>query len=500
MSASGDVTSLDVARLDATAQAELVASGQISAAELVEVAVDAAARLNPALNAIIHERFAAALVEAPLASGPFAGVPMVVKDLGCAIGGEPHHQGVRALKAIDRRAPYDSALYRRFRAAGFVTIGRTNTPEWGSTITTEPLAYGPCRNPWSLDHSTGGSSGGSAAAVAAGIVSVGHANDGGGSIRIPASECGLVGLKPSRGRVSLAPDVGESWKGSTIDGVVTRSVRDSAAVLDLIAGYEPGDPYMAPPFRRPLAGEVGADPGQLRIGVLDHPLLGVAGHPECTAAVASTARLLEELGHHVEASWPEAIGDPEFATQFRTVVATWTANDIAELEIILGRPVVADDIEPDNLALGTLGRSITAPQYVASMLAVHRWCRRVLAWWHPSDGSAAFDLLITPTIATPPPPIGYLSEPGHGGRIFELLQYTAQFNLTGQPAVSLPLHVTPDGLPVGVQLVGAYGREDLLVRVAAQLEVASPWSNRLPPVWAGRGSAPIPDADSRPDR
>lgn len=478
--------SLDIAAIDAVAQAALVAGGEVDAGDLVEAAIDAAQRVNPALNAIIHPRYDAARAEARTASGPFAGVPIVIKDLGCAIAGEPHHQGVRALKELDHRATTDDVLYRRLRAAGFVAIGRTNTPEWGSTITTEPLAYGPTRNPWNLAHSTGGSSGGSAAAVAAGIVAVGHANDGGGSIRIPASECGLVGLKPSRGRVSKGPDVGESWMGSTIDGVVTRTVRDTAAVLDVISGYEPGDPYTAPPFARPLADEVGVDPGRLRIGVLDHPLLGAAGHPECALAAVDAGRLLEGLGHHVETAWPEAVGDASFAGHFRTIVATWTANDVADLEAVLGRPVGDGDVEPDNLALAALGRRVTGPQYVAAMLEVHRWCRRVLAWWHPADGSPGFDLLLTPTIATPPPPIGYLSEPGQGGRVFELLQYTAQFNVTGQPAISLPLHVTPDGLPVGVQLVAAYGREDVLVRVAAQLEAAAPWIGRVPPVTARR--------------
>ncbi|MCU1360600.1 MAG: hypothetical protein JWN99_1889 [Ilumatobacteraceae bacterium] len=367
---------------------------------MVDAAISAAEDIDPQINAIIHPRFDAARAEAITATGPFAGVPIVVKDLGCAIGGEPHHQGVRALKAIGYRAPHDSAMYRRLRAAGFVAIGRTNTPEWGSTITTEPLAYGPTRNPWNLDHSTGGSSGGSAASVAAGIVAVGHANDGGGSIRIPASECGLVGLKPTRGRVSMAPDIGESWMGSTIDGVVTRTVRDSAALLDVLAGYEPGDPYTAPPFARPLADEVGVDPGRLRIGLLDHPLLGADGHPDCVAAVTSAGALLSGLGHHVDIAWPAAIGDPAFAENFRNIVATWTANDIAELEAILGRPVTDDDIEPDNMTMGMYGRSITGQQYVAAMSAVHRWCRDVLAWWHPADGSAGFDILVTPTIAT----------------------------------------------------------------------------------------------------
>ena len=469
--------------LDMTAQAELIRSGGASAEEMVAAAIEAAERLGPQINAIIHPRFDAARAEAAQIAAdhpdaPFAGVPIAIKDLGCEMAGEPHHQGVAALKAIGHCAPNESALFRRLRSAGFVAIGRTNTPELGSTITTEPLAYGPSRNPWNLDHSTGGSSGGSAAAVAARIVAVAHASDGGGSIRIPASECGLVGLKPSRGRVSKAPDVGESWMGSSTDGALTRTVRDAAAILDVMAGYEPGDPYTAPPFMRPLADEVGVDPGPLRVGVLDHPLLGAAGHPECADAANATARTLESLGHSVEVRWPEAIGDTDFVTHFRTIVATWTANDIAQIESIIGRPVAEGDLEHDNLALAEIGRKITGAQYVAAMLEVHRWCRKVLAWWNE------FDVLVTPTIAAPPPPIGYLSEPGKGGRIFELLQYTAQFNVTGQPAISLPLHMTPDGLPVGVQVVGAYGREDLLVRVASQLELAMPWKDRVPPVHA----------------
>jgi amidase len=264
----------------------------------------------------------------------------------------------------------------------------------------------------------------------------------------------------------------------------------------VLAGYETGDPYMAPPFERPLADEVGAAPGQLRIGVLDHPLLGADGHPECVAAIAAAASLLTDLGHQVDVSWPAAMGDPAFADRFRDIVSTWAANDIAELEAILGRPVTDDDIEPDNMALGMHGRSISGQQYISSMLQVHRWCRSVLAWWHPADGSRGYDVLVTPTIATPPPRIGYLSEPGKGRRIFELLQYTAQFNVTGQPAISLPLHMTADGLPVGVQFVAAYGREDLLVRLAAQLEAAAPWIDRRPPVWAGNQH----HAKSRPDR
>ncbi len=474
----------DLASLDATAQAELVRTGQVSATELVTAAVDAAGRVNPQINAIIHPRYEAAVAEAASpGGGPFAGVPMVVKDLGCVMRGEPNHMGTRALKAVDYRSPVDSALYRRFRAAGFVAIGRANTPEMGSTITTEPLAYGPARNPWNLDHSTGGSSGGSAAAVAAGIVAVGHANDGGGSIRVPASECALVGLKPSRGRVSTAPLVGESWAGATVDGCVTRSVRDTAAVLDAISGYEAGDPYMAPPFARPLASEVGVDPGRLRIGVLDRSP-DVPSHPDCEAAVAVAAKLLESLGHHLDQSSPAAMSDAGMQERFITILVASTAHDIRLIEGILGRPVAEGDLEPDNVFFGEMGKAVSAADYLLAVTGQHAWSREMLSWWHPADGSAGHDLLLTPVIATPPPPIGYLAGPEGGMRVRELLQFTAQFNVTGQPAVSLPLYWTADGLPVGVQLVAAYGREDLLVRVAAQLEAAQPWSSRRPSVSA----------------
>jgi amidase len=474
----------DIASLDATAQAELVRNGAVSASELVEAAIEGAQRVNPQINAIIHPRFDAATAEAGSpGSGPFAGVPMVVKDLGCMMKGEPYHLGSRGLKSVDNRAPVDSSLYRRFREAGFVAIGRTNAPELGSTITTEPLAYGPSRNPWNLDYSTGGSSGGSAAAVAAGIVAVGHANDGGGSIRVPASECGLVGLKPSKGRVSQAPLIGEAWAGATIDGVVTRSVRDTAAILDAISGYEPGDPYIAPPFARPLVDEVGADPGNLRIGVLDRSPL-VPSHPDCEAAVAAAVKLLESLGHHVDDDSPAAMSDLGFQDRFVNVVAANTAHDLRLLEGLLGRPIADGDFEPDNMFYGEMGNSLSATDYLLTLTDQASWVREMLSWWYPADGSAGHDLLLTPVLATPPPPIGYLSGPEGGMRVRELLQFTAQFNVTGQPAISLPLYWTADGLPVGVQLVAGFGREDLLIRIAAQLEAAQPWATRRPPVSA----------------
>ena len=477
----------DFSPLDATSQAELVRSGAASAAELVEAAIGRIERVNPQLNAVIGDRYERARAEArgQLPDGPFRGVPFLVKDLTLTMAGEPYHGGTRVLKNIGYTAPADSHLAEKFRAAGLVTLGRTNTPEWGSTITTEPLSYGPSRNPWNLEHSTGGSSGGSAAAVAAGLVPLAHANDGGGSIRIPASECGLVGLKPSRGRVSHGPATGETWMGATVEGVVARSVRDSAAALDAIDGPMPGDPYIAPPPARPYLSEVGADPGRLRIGFLDTPPLPGAAHdPTCAAAVASAVALLGELGHEIESSYPTALHEEQFVSSFTAVVAASTAFDYDHWSGVVGRELGEDDLEPDNLFFAEWGRSISAPAYLALVEWLHAWSRRVVRWWEPVDGSRGFDLLVTPTIAAPPPPIGYLAGPEGGSRIVELLQYTAQFNITGQPAVSLPLFWSDAGLPIGVQLVAAPWREDVLVRVAAQLESARPWSVRRPPVHA----------------
>lgn len=471
--------------LDATAQAQLVARGEVSPREMVDAAIAQAQKVNGDINAIIHPRFERAQNEAngPLPNGPFTGVPLVLKDLGASMGGEPHHMGTRFLKEAGYIAPHDSFLTRRFRNAGFVVIGRTNTPEFGNTITTEPLSYGPSRNPWNLDHSTGGSSGGSAASVASHIVSVGHANDGGGSIRVPASECGLVGLKPSRGRVSKGPDLGESWMGSTIDGCVTRTVRDTAAVLDVICGYEPGDPYVAPPFARPLSQEVGVSPGVLRIGVLDHPLYAhQKDDAESRESVKRTVEMLMSLGHEVEMTYPTALSDEEVSGKFTAVVAAATHADVSTFERILGRTIGEGDMEPDNLLMRELGRSISAEMYLNNQMWIHEWCRRVVQWWEPLDGSRGFDILVTPTLAGPPPRIGHLSGPDGTRHLIEILAFTSQFNLTGQPAISLPLHWSSTGLPMGVQFVAAPFREDVLVRLAAQLEDAMPWRDAVAPL------------------
>lgn len=467
--------------MDATALAQMVRNDEVSPRELVDDAIDRIEKLNPEINAVIHRRFEAARAEADAAElpdGPFRGVPFLVKDLGCTMAGEPLHLGCQGLKDRHLTATVDSYLYRRFRGSGLITLGRTNTPEFGSTITTEPVAYGPTRSPWNLDHSVGGSSGGSAAAVACGMVPMAHANDGGGSIRVPASECGLVGLKPSRGRVSHGPEAGEGWAGATIDGVVSRSVRDTATALDVISGPEPGDPYWAAPPSRPYSDEVGAPVEPLRIGLAPTVPHG-STHPECVAAVESAGRLLESLGHGVATDQPEALAEEDFSAHFFTILMTNAARDLDVLNADLDSPLNAEDLEGDNWAMAEMGRTVSGTQYLEAIQWTHQWQRRLAGWWGDHD------VLVSPVIATPPPPIGWLRDPELGGdRLREILLFTAQFNTSGQPAVSLPLHMSADGLPVGVQFVAAAGREDLLVRLAAQIEEAAPWGDRTPDLYA----------------
>ena len=472
----------DTTWMDATAQAELVRTGEASPKELVEAAIARIEAVNPQLDAVIRPRFDQARQEAAgdVPNGPFRGVPILLKDLGATIAGEQTAFGIGPMESV--RWPATSFLAEQFRAAGFIALGRTNVPEFGTTVTTEPKSFPPARNPWNTNHSTGGSSGGSAAAVAAGLVPAAHANDGGGSIRIPASECGLVGLKPTRARVSQGPMVGEGWAGGTIDGAVTRSVRDAAAILDSISGSFPGEPYYPPALPGPLTAEVGKDPGKLRVGFIDRP--GAATYvddPECREAVAKTAALLESLGHGVEQSGPAAMFEEEFGRQFATIIAADTEASFRAFEQLLGRSIGEDEIEPRNLTYRQWGGAMTAVDYLNARVWLGMWTRRMAEWW--SD----HDILVTPTLGGPPPELGWFTAngpEGEGERIVSFIPYTAQFNMTGQPAVSLPLHWSKDGLPVGVQLVAAYGREDVLVRLASQLEQASPWADKHPPVHA----------------
>ena len=473
----------ETAWLDATAQAELVRSGTATPGELVEAALARIETLNPQLNAVIYDRSEKSRAEAagPLPDGPFRGVPMLLKDAVAHTAGDPYHCGMRALKEVGWVEREDTWLVERFRAAGFVIVGKTNTPELASTATTEPLAYGPTHNPWDLDRSPGGSSGGSAAAVAAGMVAVALGNDMGGSIRVPSSMCGLVGLKPSRARGTLGPEFGEFWAMTTHEHVLTRSVRDTAAVLDVIAGAGVGDPYTAPAPTRPFAAEVGADPGRLRIGFrTDAP--GVGTFDAGAAAVRATAEHLEALGHTVEPAALAALDAPGYGEAIAVMVPVWIGRELDRWAARLGRRLAGDDVEPWNATLGEAGRAIPAPMYVGAIEQAQRWARGLAAWWDDHD------LLLTPSVSAPTPLLGYVGPAAALTDLFSrmgtLVGFSMPFNITGQPAVSLPLAHDAAGLPVGVQLVAAYGREDVLVRVASQLEAAHPWRDRHPPVAA----------------
>jgi amidase len=480
----------DLAALDATAQAALVRSGEASPRELVQAAVDRAQQVDGQLNAIIHPRYDDAVAEAggALPDGPFTGVPFVLKDLDGTAAGLPFHGGTRFLKEAGYIAPADSELTVRFRNAGLVVIGRTNTPELGLVTTTEPEAYGATHNPWDLGRSTGGSSGGSAACVAAGIVPMGHAGDGGGSIRIPASECGLVGLKPTRGRASVGPEAGEAWAGLVTRLAVTRSVRDTAALLDAVAGPGVGDPYWAPPPARPYVDELTAEPVPLRIGWTNRSFDGsIEVDPQVAAATEATANLLEQLGHEVTEAVPGVFAEVDTLEYFLPAYSSWVARELDELSELTGIPLREDGFEAGTWAIAEAGRATSAQQYLAAIEGLHRVSRAAVAWWEV-DG---FDLLLTPTIPELPPTLGQFGstkeEPLNGlFRSAIPAHFTAPFNVTGQPGISLPLHQSTEGLPIGMQFVGAPAREDLLIRLAAQLEAAHPWAARRPLIWSGQ--------------
>lgn len=473
----------DTAWLDATAQAALVRTGEASPADLVDAAIARIEKLNPELNAVIHELFERARAEAagPLPDGPFRGVPMLLKDLGAELAGTPFCEGLAF--AGDYRSTVTQELARRFVGAGFVVCGKTNTPELGILPTTEPARFGASHNPWALGHSTGGSSGGSAAAVASGMVPVAHANDGGGSIRIPASCCGLVGLKPTRGRNSLAPQYGDLMGGLVCEHVVSRSVRDTAAILDVTAGPVPGDPYWAPPRHGPsFAAALEAPPTRLRVAVLTASPTGTEVHPDCVAGAHAAAALCEQLGHHTEEATLEVDGDA-FVADFVNAWAAGNAWAIVDWEARLGRPATEADVEPLSWALIGLGRSLNAAHYLTAVQGLQKATRQIAAAFE------RFDVLLTPTLAEPPAPLGtFDSPPGEplAGlfRAAAYVPFTPPFNVTGQPAISLPLHWNEAGLPIGAQFVGRFGDEETLLALAGELERAAPWDGRRPPVCA----------------
>ncbi len=471
---------LDYANLDATALAQLVRSHEATPLELVDAAIAAIERTNPAINAVIATRFDQARAEAQspdLPDGPFRGVPFLLKDIGANQAGLPYYAGNRLLRALDYHAATDTALGARFRQAGFITLGKTNTPELGSCPTTQPLSFGPTNNPWDVTRSPAGSSGGPAAAVASGMVPVAHANDGGGSIRLPAAWCGLVGLKTSRGRV---PNPGNISR-LTCELVVSRTVRDTAAVLDAVHGATPADLYQAAPPARPYVEELGADPGRLRVGLLTDGG-GFEIDPHCISGAEAVARMLQSLGHDVV----PVDGDAMYGADGGVNGKLWMAGiarSVDTLGELAGRPLTEDEVEPYNWAAAIRGRGITAPDWTRAQVIQQEWVQRVVAWFEP------FDLLITPTAGCPPLTTEELwpdaERPWKMGRTYGLIgRFTLPFNATGQPAISLPLHWTPEGLPVGIQLVAKMGREDLLLRLASQLEAAMPWRDRRPALRA----------------
>ena len=468
--------------MDATAQAALVASGQVTPSELAEAAIERIEALDGPINAVVMRWFdhAREVASGDLPDGPFRGVPFLLKDLWASYAGQALTNGNVALRDAMPVSEQDTTLVSRFRAAGLVTLGRTNSPELGSLPVTEPVAYGPTRNPWDLERTPGGSSGGAAAAVAAGMVPIAHASDGGGSIRIPASCCGLVGLKTSQGRITVGPARTES--GLSVELCVSRSVRDTARLLDAVHGPGVGDTVIAPPPVRPYADEVGADPGRLRIGFLDHHPRGERLHPDCVEAVRSTAALLESQGHILEPGFPAPLADPSFTARFMAMWGAMMALGLEGYAQALGRPLEESEVEPVNWAQAQFAARVSSTDYARGLAAVGDFRRAVQQWW--ADG---YDLLVTPTVAEPPVRIGE-HDPADGDpmrgmrRAAEFVPFTPPFNASGQPAINVPVHWNADGLPIGIQLVAAYGREDVLIRVASQLEAAAPWSGRVPSV------------------
>ena len=426
-------------------------------------------------------RFTArATARRPLADGPFGGVPFLLKDLLASYGGARMTAGAGALRAYV--SPHDSELVRRYKAAGLIILGKTNTPEFGIPPTTEPVAYGATRNPWNPERTPGGSSGGSAAAVASRMVAMAHGNDGGGSIRIPASCCGLFGLKPTRGRNPLGPDFGDLMSGLVVEHALTRSVRDSATLLDATAGPDVGDPYCAPPPARAFRAEVGADPGRLRIAFTDRASTGTPVDAECVRAVRDAAALCTELGHDVEEGAP-TFDDVAFTRAFITLYTASAAKSIADIERHSGQTVGRELFEPITWALHEMGAQVGASAYLTAVEDLQRIARDVACFF------TRVDVWLTPVLAEPPFPLGTLDatweEPLRGFfRAGELCPFTPICNATGQPAMSVPLHWTADGLPVGSHFVARLGDEATLFRLAAQLEAARPWASRRPPVSA----------------
>ena len=489
-------------KYDGLGLGELVRSKQVSPSELVEEAISRIEAHNPKINAVICKMYEQARRAAHEAApdGPFKGVPFLQKDMHATVEGVPTCSGTRMLKDI--KQPHDSEIVRRYRAAGVIMLGKTNVPEFSLLPYTEPEVFGATNNPWDLTRTAGGSSGGSAAAVAARLVPLAGGADGGGSIRIPSSCCGVFGLKPTRGRTPCGPDVGDIWRGFAQEHVLTRSVRDSAAMLDAIAGPDVGAPYWADAPKQPFLKEVTTEPGRLRIAFTSQPFLGQEVHPDCIKALDATAHLLEQMGHEVVEAAPE-IDREAFAIAFLTMIAAETRDEIDWAAHMAGRKTRYGDFETGTSALALLGQALSAGKYANALNYLFAAGRGIGCFFED------YDVLLTPTLAAPPLVTGTL-QPSSSERImirligglkaawmlnalgvikplaaktFNFMPYTAVFNVTGQPAMSVPLQWNEAGLPIGMQFVGRFGDEATLFRLAGQLERAQPWADRAPTAY-----------------
>jgi amidase len=469
----------EFANLDATALAQLVRAKEVKPVELVQAAIDRIESINPQINAVVTKMYdeALTLARAEPGDGPFAGVPLLLKDLVAGYEGVPMSSG--SLFGKDYRPVRDSDLVVRYKGAGLITLGKTNTPEFGLLPTTEPELFGPTRNPWNPNLTAGGSSGGSAAAVAVRMVPMAHGNDGGGSIRIPASCCGVFGLKPTRARNPLGPYVGDVFSGLVAEHALTRTVRDSAALLDATSGYSPGDPYCAPEPARPFAREIGAAPGKLRIAYSTKTPLGTPIHADCIDAVADACRLLTDLGHRVFEAAPPLDGEAiwKYFLDIWAAGVTWTVGNMTHT---IGRMPKEGELEPITVFYNEMGKKVAAADYLTAVQYFQLMTRQI------AEFMTGYDVLLTPTLGSPPLPLGSfvptLEDPLVSRVAAEFVPFTPLCNMTGQPAMSVPLYWNAENLPVGTHFIGRYGDEATLFRLASQLEEARPWAGRRPPL------------------
>lgn len=474
----------DYDKYDALGLAHLVNNGDVTATELLDEAISRLEKVDGTLNAVPLKHYdeARAAIEAGLPNGPFTGVPFLLKDLHLLLTGTLTTYGSAAFKG--NIADHDSTLTERYKQAGMVIFGKTNSPEFGLAGTTEPRLYGPTRNPWNTEHSPGGSSGGAAAAVAAGILPIANASDGGGSIRVPASACGLFGMKPGRARTPMGPDRGEGWGGMSISHAVSRSVRDNAALLDATCAPAPGDPYAATAPTQPFLEEVSTAPGKLRIAVTDTAPNGHSANDDVRAGLEATVKLLEELGHTVEEAAPPVDPADMAAAQVALIASNITLTLDMRAEV-LGRPVSQQEVEHMTWAISENGRGLGAVDYARGTLLIHKIGRQVAHFMH-----GQYDVLLSPTLALPPVPLGTINMDSEDIAAYletnaRYMPYAGLFNMTGQPSMSVPLHWSADGLPVGMMFTGAINDEATLFRLAGQLEQAKPWADKRPPVYAG---------------